>query len=85
MASPDTIGDGVMVTKDVQQLAYTYCRRGDPVEFHIYAGLSHVQAGQPFLEQAQVFLTQRFEGLPLQSGCNDITPGNSIAPVPVRT
>ena len=63
----DSIGDGVMVTKDVQQLAYTYCRRGVPVEFHLYAGLSHVQAGQPFLEQAQAFLTQRFEGLPLQT------------------
>jgi hypothetical protein len=80
----DSIGDGVMVTKDVQQLAYTYCRRGVPVEFHLYAGLSHVQAGQPFLEQAQVFLTQRFEGLPLQDGCSDIGPGDSIAPVSVR-
>jgi hypothetical protein len=80
----DSIGDGVMVTKDVQQLAYTYCRRGVPVEFHLYAGLSHVQAGQPFLEQAQAFLTQRFEGLPLHDGCSGINPGNSIAPMPVR-
>ena len=79
----DSIGDGVMVAKDVQQLAYTYCRRGVPVEFHLYAGLSHVQAGQPFLVQAQAFLTQRFEGLPLQDGCSDISPGNSIAPMPV--
>jgi hypothetical protein len=79
----DSIGDGVMVAKDVQQLAYTYCRRGVPVEFHLYAGLSHVQAGQPFLEQAQAFLTQRFEGLPLQDGCSDISPGDSIAPMPV--
>ncbi len=81
----DSIGDGVMVTKDVQQLAYTYCRRGVPVEFHLYAGLSHIQAGQPFLEQAQAFLTQRFEGLPLEDGCSDISPGDSIAPIPVRT
>lgn len=81
----DSIGDGVMVAKDVQQLAYTYCHRGVPVEFHLYAGLSHVQAGQPFLEQAQAFLTQRFEGLPLQDGCSDISPGDSIAPMPVRT
>ncbi len=80
----DSIGDGVMVTKDVQQLAYTYCRRGVPVEFHLYPGLSHVQAGQPFLEQAQAFLTQRFEGVPVQDGCSDIDPGDSIAPVPVR-
>jgi hypothetical protein len=80
----DSIGDGVMVANDVQQLAYIYCHRGVPVEFHLYAGLSHVQAGQPFLEQAQAFLTQRFEGLPLRNGCRDISPGNSIAPMPVR-
>jgi hypothetical protein len=38
----DSAGDGVMVAKDVQQLAYTYCRRDVPVEFHLYAGFSHV-------------------------------------------
>jgi Secretory lipase len=79
----DPTGDGVMVTKDVQELAYTYCQRGVPVEFQIYKGLSHVHAGLPFLEQAQAFLTQRFESLPVQNGCSDIGPGNSIAPVPV--
>jgi hypothetical protein len=80
----DSIGDGVMVAKDVQQLAYTYCRRGVPVEFHLYTGLNHIEAGQPFLVQAQAFLTQRFEGLPIQDGCSDISPGGSIAPMPVR-
>jgi len=79
----DSIGDGVMVTKDVQDLAYTYCQRGVPVELHIYNGLDHQQAGLPFLDQAQVFLTQRFAHLPVQNGCADIGPGNSIAPVPV--
>jgi hypothetical protein len=78
----DSIGDGVMVTKDVQELAYTYCHRGVPVEFHIYNGLSHTQAGSPFLKQAQAFLTQRFDDLPFQNGCSGISPGNSIAPVP---
>lgn len=79
----DSIGDGVMVAKDVQELAYTYCRRGVPVEFHIYKGLSHTQVGLPFLEQAQAFLTQRFENLHFQNGCSDIGAGSSIAPVPV--
>jgi hypothetical protein len=79
----DSTGDGVMVTSDVQELAYTYCRRGVPVDFHIYQGLSHIQASLPFLEQAQVFLTQRFENLPFRNGCGEIGPGNSIAPVPV--
>ena len=79
----DSIGDGVMVAKDIQELAYTYCQRGVPVEFHVYNGLIHTQAGPPFLDQAQAFLTDRFESLPFQNGCIDIGPGNSIAPVPV--
>jgi hypothetical protein len=77
----DSIGDGVMVEKDVQELASTYCQRGVPVEFQIYKGLIHTQAGPPFFEQSQAFLSQRFENLPFQSGCSDIGPGNSIAPV----
>jgi hypothetical protein len=79
----DSIGDGVTVTKDVKELAYTYCHRGIPVTLHIYHGLNHSQAGTPFFEQAQAFLAQRFENLPFQNGCADIGPGNSIAPVPV--
>jgi len=79
----DSIGDGVMVEKDVQELAYTYCHRGVPVEFQTYNGLSHADAGLPFLEQAQPFLTQRLEDVPFQNGCSAIGPGNSIAPVPV--
>lgn len=79
----DSIGDGVTVTKDVQELAYTYCHRGGPVELHIYDGLNHFQAATPFFEQAQAFLAQRFENLPFHDGCADIGPGNSIAPVPV--
>jgi hypothetical protein len=79
----DSIGDGVTVTKDVQQLAYTYCHRGVPVEFHIYNGLSHAQAGTPFFQQAQAFLAQRFKNRPFHNGCAHIGPGNSIAPIPV--
>jgi hypothetical protein len=79
----DSTGDGVTVTKDVQELAYTYCQRGVPVKFHIYHGLNHSQGGTSFFEQAQAFLAQRFENRPFQNGCADIGPGNSIAPVPV--
>lgn len=79
----DSIGDGVMVTKDVQELAYTYCHRDVPIELNVYQGLSHTQAGPPFFEQAQAFLTQRFEALPFQNGCGAIAPGNSIVPLPV--
>ena len=79
----DPTGDGVMVTEDVQELAYTDCQRGIPVELHIYNGLDHQQTGPPFLDQAQVFLTQRFAHRPIQNGCSDIGPGDSIAQVPV--
>ena len=77
------MGDGVTVTKDVQELAYTYCHRGVPVEFHVYNGLDHAQAGTYFFDQAEAFLAQRFQDRPFQSGCADIRPGGSIAPVPV--
>ncbi len=79
----DPTGDGVMVTRDVQELAYTYCQRRVPVELQIYNGLDHQQAALPFLDQAQVFLTQRFAHQPAPNGCGEIGPGNSIAPVPV--
>jgi hypothetical protein len=79
----DSVGDGVTVTKDVQELAYIYCQRGVPVEFHIYNGQDHDQAGTSFFAEAQTFLAQRFEKLPFQSGCAGIARGNSIAPVSV--
>jgi hypothetical protein len=79
----DSVGDGVTVTKDVQELAYIDCRRGVPVQFNIYAGQDHDQAGTSFFAQAQAFLAQRFADLPFHNGCADIARGNSIAPVPV--
>ncbi len=77
----DSIGDGVMVEKDVRELASTYRQRGVPVEFQVYKGLIHTQAGPPFFEQSQAFLSQRFENMPFQSGCSGIGPGNALAPV----
>ncbi len=79
----DPVGDGIMVAKDVQQLAHIYCQRKVPVQLHIDQGLNHGQVGLPFLEQAQTFLTQRFEHLPFQNGCDAISAGNSIAPIPI--
>ena len=79
----DPVGDGVIITGDVQELARTYCQRGVPVELRIYAGLDHSQAAAPFLNQAQAFLAQRFDNQPFRNGCAGIGPGNPIAPVPV--
>ena len=79
----DTTGDGVTVTRDVQQLAYIYCHRGVPLEFHVYKGLNHSAAGTPFFEQAQAFLARRFKNLPFHNACADIGPRQPIAPLPV--
>ena len=79
----DSVGDEVMVAKDVQELAYTYCKRGVQVEFHLYRGSNHQGAGSTFFGEAQTFLTQRLEDRPFHNGCADINPGNSIAPVPL--
>jgi len=79
----DSAGDGVTVTRDVQELAYIYCQRGVPVELRIYHGLDHDQAGTPFFAQAQTFLAQRFAKQPFRTGCAQIGPGDSIAPVTV--
>lgn len=83
VGSSDATGDGVMVTQDVRELAYTYCTRGVQVEFHVYDGLVHTQAGLVFFEQAEYFISQRFGNVPIQNGCAEIGPGNSIAPVPI--
>ena len=83
VGSSNATGDGVMVTQDVRELAYTYCTRGTPVEFHVYDGLSHTEAGLAFFEQAELFISQRFGNVPIQNGCAGIGPGNSIAPIPI--
>jgi hypothetical protein len=79
----DPTGDGVTVTKDVQQLAHIYCRRGVAIELHIYKGLNHSEAGTPFFAQAQTFLAQRFKNLPFHNRCANIGPGNPVASVQV--
>ena len=83
VGNADGTGDGVMVAKDVQALAYTYCRRGVSVQFGQYNGDDHTEAAIPFEQAAFTFLTERLAGLPTQNGCSSIGPGNSLAPVPV--
>lgn len=79
----DGTGDGVMVTRDVQALAYKYCRRGKAVTYARYQGLAHSAAFMPFQAQAAQFLTARFAGAPPSSNCASVGPGNSLAPTPV--
>ena len=77
----DRSGDGVMVERDVQALAYSYCRRGLSVAFHRYSGLSHLQAYIPFEISAYRFITDRLHGSKVPDGCKAIGPASSLAPV----
>lgn len=64
-----SIGDGVMITADVRNLASKYCSQGVPVHFKRYAGDSHGQAFLPFEADADAFITARLAGRPVP-GCN---------------
>ncbi len=78
----DGTGDGVMVAKDVQQLAYEYCTRGVPVQFHTYSGANHIEAAVPFELQAVPFLQARFAGAGARGNCGTFGPGNPLTPLP---
>jgi hypothetical protein len=81
----DGTGDGVMVAKDDQALAYTYCQRGVSVQFNVYSGDDHTQAAVPFETGAFSFISQRLSGQPVSSGCASIGPGNSLAPAVLQS
>jgi hypothetical protein len=73
-----------MVVKDVMGLAHEYCGEGVPVQFKIYDGSEHTQAGLQFFPEAMSFLSQRFAGTPATGNCADIGVGNSLAPLKVK-
>jgi len=83
VGNSDGTGDGVMVTKDDEALAHTYCKRGTSVQFNDYKGDDHTQAAVPFEAGAAAFLAARLDGKPVPDGCNSIGAGNSLAPLPV--
>jgi hypothetical protein len=75
----DRTGDGIMVAKDVQALAHEYCTQGVPVQFKLYNGDTHTQAGLAFEPDAVQFLQQRLDGVPFQKeSCASIGKGNSL-------
>jgi hypothetical protein len=78
----DGTGDGVMVTKDVEALAHTYCQRGLSVELHVYDGDDHTDAAVAFLPTAAVWLNERLTGVAATNGCSSIPAGNALTPVP---
>jgi hypothetical protein len=79
----DGIGDGVMVTKDVEALAHTYCQRGVSVQFNVYKGDDHTSAAVRFEPGAATFLIDRLNGQSVANGCSSVGAGNSLAPLKV--
>lgn len=82
VGNADGTGDGVMIDKDVQELAYIYCTRHVPVEFHVYNNSDHVEAAPQFEAQAVQFLQQLYNRQTPTDECGSITPGNPFTPLP---
>lgn len=80
VGNDDGTGDSVMIAKDVQELAHTYCDRGLSVQFTELTGMDHTAAFAGFAPIAVSFLQQRFAGLPATSGC-PIAAGNALTPL----
>ena len=76
-----SIGDDIMVTKDVEALAHEYCSQGVDVLYEEYPRLAHTEAAVAFEPNAVAFLEQRFAGLPMVGNCGSVGTGNSLAPV----
>jgi hypothetical protein len=81
VGNADGTGDGVMVSKDVEALAHTYCKRGVSVQFNEYKGDDHTNAAIKFEPAAVTFVTQRLAGIAVMNGCSSIGVGNSLAPI----
>jgi len=82
VGNKDGTGDAVMVAKDVRQLAYTYCTRKLPTQFHEFQGADHTAGFVAYSPLAATFLLQRFAGL-TTDGCGGIGPGNPLDPLPM--
>lgn len=82
VGNADGTGDGVMIAKDDQQLAHTYCQRGVRVQFHISKGLDHTEAAIPFMLSAMSWIHARFAGALAPTNCASIAPGNPLTPLP---
>ena len=77
----DGTGDDVMVDADDEALAQKYCSDGLPVEFNLYKGQDHSNAGLMFLPQAISWAIGRLTGAPAMNGCSRIPAGDSLAPL----
>jgi hypothetical protein len=79
-----SVGDDIMVTKDVEALAHEYCSQGVEVQYQEFQGLAHTEAGLAFEGPATEFLMARFAGVPMVSNCDSVGTGNDLSPVQYR-
>jgi hypothetical protein len=82
VGNADGTGDGIMIYKDVQALAHSYCQRGVSVQLSVYQGDDHTQAAVAFLPAASLFLNERLNGMSTANGCSSIPAGNALTPQP---
>jgi pimeloyl-ACP methyl ester carboxylesterase len=74
-------GDGVMIDKDVQQLAHEYCASGVPVDFNVYDHADHTTAFPRVAVDEAAYFQRAFAGLPATSDC-PVAAGASLDPLP---
>ncbi|HWI44373.1 MAG TPA: lipase family protein [Nocardioides sp.] len=70
-------GDGIIVTKDVKDLATDYCGRGTSVRYQQYDGLEHVGGMVAFVPHAMAWISQRFasDGRSRSDSCASLLAG----------
>ena len=71
-----------MVTGDVRSLARQYCDADVKVQYQEYRYDSHVTATAKWIPAATRWVLKRFAGEAAPENCDDIAPGNSLAPLP---
>ena len=82
VGNADGVGDGVMVTKDVEALAHEYCTAGMKVHLKEDIGADHTAAGSSFFLQGGIsYLLGLMAGAPAQDDCATIPAGNDLSPI----
>jgi hypothetical protein len=79
----DGIGDGIMISADVEALAHRYCQAGVPVQYTRYPSSDHTLGIPQFEAEAIAFLQARFNGIPMAGNCGSLSPRSALKPLPL--
>jgi hypothetical protein len=77
----DGIGDGIMISADVEALAHRYCQAGVPVQYTGYPSSDHTLGIPQFEAEAIAFLQARFNGLPTVGNCGSLSSRSALKPL----